>query len=174
MKLTGKQQNYIDGLNPNDDGKNGKEFETRVHAFLNCRRTITSNNGRGNDGYFIDKETRTRIYYEVKSGAGELGTVDESGERFYKVLKSDFVIYSFDATLANAIVIDALCFVELAEQNKLLRTKANRNNGDRLVTIKSKTTVKGKTYDYPKKLQELLTAEPFTMTLAEFKELYKG
>lgn len=121
-----RMNNYIEYAKGehNNDGANGTSYEMAVKLALgNYKGQLKSKAG------IVD--TRKGGYaVEIKSGCGELATLDENGKIINTVLKRDIIIYApfyeaGDDVYSTSYVLTTEDFFEALEQAHLIRTKVS-------------------------------------------------
>lgn len=121
-----KMNNYITYAQGehNNDGANGTSYEMAIKLALgNYKGQLKSKAG------IVD--TRKGGYsVEIKSGCGELATLNENGEIINTVFKRDIIIYApfyeaGDDVFLTSYVLTTDDFFEALEQAHLIRTKVS-------------------------------------------------
>lgn len=145
-----------------DSGLHGKDFETQVKYLLgNTNGRCISRNGRIDTRKTINGKLTT---IEIKSGCGEIATLNEFGETVTSILNSDLIIYAPEyspeySVEQQAFVLEVDDFMEVLNNCGLTRLKKssaqykldeNEQFYDKM-TIQSFTNSQRKTnlfYDY--------------------------
>lgn len=113
---------HVSPIKGKDSGKDGKAFEIDVKLYLNnAIRTKNAIASKGKTDTTYHKHT-----IEIKSGCGTLDNIT----------KSEFVIYSPDSVIENALVFTSGMFVEIVNACGLVRTK-KMTDGTIKTTIQS-------------------------------------
>ena len=114
---------YAQGEHRND-GANGTSYEMAVKVALgNCNGQLKSRAG------IVD--TRKGGYsIEIKSGCGELATLNEDGEIVSTVFKRDIIVYApfyeaGDDVFCTSYVLTTEDFFKALEEARLIRTKVS-------------------------------------------------
>lgn len=144
-------QCYVPPTKTIDSGASGKAFEMLVKVFLNNGiRTKNAISASGKVDVQYHKHT-----IEIKSGCGTLENIT----------KSEFVVYSPDSELENAMVFKADMFVEIVNACGLVRTK-------RMTDGTVKTTIQSFKNSKKKNAMFRTMLENYGMDIETFKETF--
>ena len=150
MENYGKVNCYVAPIKTVDSGASGKAFEIAVKLYLNnAIRTKNAIASKGKTDTTYHKHT-----IEIKSGCGTLDNIT----------KSEFVIYSPDSVINNAMVFTSAMFVEIVNACGLVRTK-KMTDGTIKTTIQSFKNSNKKNAMF----REMLAT--YGMSLEEFKAI---
>ena len=134
-----------------DSGASGKAFEMLVKMFLNNGiRTKNAISASGKVDVQYHKHT-----IEIKSGCGTLDNIT----------KGEFVIYSPDSELENAMVFNSELFVEIVKACGLVRTK-------RMTDGTIKTTIQSFKNSKKKNAMFRTMLDNYGMDIETFKETF--
>lgn len=122
MENYGKVNCYVTPIKTVDSGASGKAFEIAVKLYLN--NAIRTKNAIASKGK--TDTTYHKHSIEIKSGCGTLDNIT----------KSEFVIYSPDSVIENAMVFTSKMFVEIVNACGLVRSK-KMTDGTTKTTIQS-------------------------------------
>lgn len=124
-KFINTLNSYANG-NPNNDGLKGCLFEGYVKAYLgNTRGAVVSAAGRKDTTKKIGSK---RFSFEMKTGSGELATLNADGSIKHTCLTSDYMVYCYkfdpnEPVETQAYVFPMSVFVEMLETLNLIGYK---------------------------------------------------